>query len=110
MADQIVVLNTCASEEEAGRLSQMLVERRLAACVSVVPGVRSFYRWQGAVASAGEWLLVIKSSRRLFPALAAAIQQAHSYEVPEILALPVLEGSPNYLEWLSSSLLPEERR
>ena len=104
MTDHIVVLNTCSSAEEAERLARMLVERRLAACVSVVAGVRSFYRWKDAVESAGEWLLIVKSSREIFPALRTAIEQAHSYEVPEILALPVIDGGAGYLDWLASSL------
>lgn len=109
MTDRIVVLSTCSSEEEAERLARMLVERRLAGCVNVVPGVRSFYRWQGAIESAGEWLLVAKSSRDLFAALSAALEQAHSYEVPEVLALPVVDGSPNYLTWLAESLRGEDQ-
>lgn len=109
MTDHIVVLNTCSSAEEAEQLARMLVERRLAACVSVVPGVRSFYRWQDAVESAGEWLLLVKSSRDLFPALCSVIEQAHSYEVPEILALPVVEGAANYLNWLTSSVRAGEQ-
>ncbi|HUK19743.1 MAG TPA: divalent-cation tolerance protein CutA [Bryobacteraceae bacterium] len=108
MTDPIVVLSTCPSEAEAERLARMLVELRLAACVNVVPGVRSFYRWQGALESAAEWLLVVKSSRDLFAALAAALEQAHSYEVPEVLALPVVEGAANYLNWLASSLEGED--
>jgi periplasmic divalent cation tolerance protein len=108
MTDQIVVLSTCSSPEEAERLARLLVERRLAACVSVVPGVRSFFRWQGAVDCAAEWLLVAKSSRGLFPALAAALELEHSYEVPEVLALPVVEGAANYLNWLAASLRSQE--
>jgi periplasmic divalent cation tolerance protein len=108
MTDQIVVLSTCSSAEEAERLARLLVEQRLAACVSVVPGVRSFYRWQGAVDSATEWLLLAKSSRGLFPALAAALDQAHSYDVPEVLALPVVAGAANYLNWLTGSLRSPE--
>ena len=108
MTDPIVVFSTCSSEEEAERLARMLVERRLAACVSVVPGVRSFYRWQGAIECAAEWLLVVKSSRDLFAALSAALAQAHSCEVPEVLALPVVEGAANYLNWLASSLERED--
>lgn len=104
MTDQIVVFSTCPSEEEAERLARLLVERRLAACVSVVPGVRSFYRWRGVIESSGEWLLVIKSSRGLFAPMAAALEHEHSYEVPEVLALPVVEGAANYLNWLSASL------
>ena len=104
MTDKIVVLNTCDSAEEAERLARSLVERRLAACVTVISPVRSFYRWQGAVADAAEWLLVIKTSRPLFAQLCAAIESTHSYELPEILALPVTEGSTNYLAWLDGEL------
>jgi len=107
MNDPIVVLSTCSSEEEAERLARTLVERRLAACVNVVPGVRSFYRWKGAIESAGEWLLLVKSSRAQFAELRSALERAHSYEVPEVLALPVVEGAPNYLEWMAASLRPE---
>lgn len=104
MTDQIVVLSTCSTAEEAERLARLLVERRVAACVNVVPGVRSFYRWRGVVESADEWLLLIKSSRGLFASLSAALEHEHSYEVPEVLALPVVEGAANYLNWLSASL------
>ena len=104
MTDKIVVLSTCANEVEAGKLARLLVEQRLAACVNVVPGIASYYRWQGAIESATEFLLVIKSSRTLFPALSATLKEHHSYEVPEVLALPVLDGSPDYLSWLSASL------
>src|SRR5271165_3018732 len=74
MTDKIVVLNTCGSEAEAERLARLLVERRLAACVSIVPRLRSVYRWNGAVESAEEWLLLIKSSRPLFESLRAALE------------------------------------
>jgi periplasmic divalent cation tolerance protein len=104
MTDKIVVLNTCGSEAEAERLARLLVDQRLAACVSIVPRLRSFYRWKGAVESAEEWLLLIKSSRPLFEPLRAALEQAHSYDVPEVLALPVVDGAAGYLEWLDSSL------
>jgi periplasmic divalent cation tolerance protein len=104
MTDKIVVLNTCASAEEAERLARSLVDRRLAACVTVITPVRSFYRWNGAVADAAEWLLVIKTSRPLFAGLRAALESGHSYEVPEILALPVIEGSANYLSWIDGEL------
>jgi periplasmic divalent cation tolerance protein len=104
MTDHIVVLSTCPDEPAAARLARLLVEQKLAACVSVVPAVRSFYRWKDAVESAGECLLVIKSSRALFGALREALEKAHSYEVPEVLALAVVDGSPNYLNWLQSNL------
>jgi periplasmic divalent cation tolerance protein len=104
MTDKIVILSTCATAEEAGRLARLLVERRLAACVNVVTGIRSYYRWQGSLESAEECLLVVKSSRELFARLREALEQAHSYEVPEIIALPVLDGSPAYLSWMSANL------
>ncbi|HUB82547.1 MAG TPA: divalent-cation tolerance protein CutA [Bryobacteraceae bacterium] len=104
MTDKIVVLSTCANEDEAGRLARLLVDRRLAACVSILPRVRSIYRWNGAVESSEEWLLLIKSSRRLFEELRTAIESAHSYEVPEVLALPVVDGAASYLAWLDTNL------
>jgi len=107
MTDKIVVLTTCANEEDAGRLARLLLDRGLAACVSVVPRLRSFYRWKGAIESAEECLLLVKSSRPLFDALRLAIEQTHSYEVPEVLALPVVEGAANYLNWLQSNLRSE---
>ena len=104
MTDKIVVLSTCASEEEAERLARMFVERRLAACVNIMPNARSVYRWKGEIESATECLLVIKSSRAHFDELRAALEGAHSYELPESLALPVIDGSPAYLDWLETSL------
>jgi periplasmic divalent cation tolerance protein len=104
MTDSIVILSTCSSREEAEKLGRLLVERRLAACVSVVPGMRSYYRWQGKIESAEECLLLIKSSRALFAGLRAALEAAHSYEVPEVLALPVVDGAPAYLNWLEANL------
>src|ERR1700722_14289144 len=106
MTDKIVVLSTCASEEEADRLARMLVERRLAGCVNVLPNMRSVYRWKGEIESASECLLIIKSSRAQFDPLRAALEGAHSYELPEALALQVVDGSPAYLEWLESSMRP----
>ena len=100
MTDKIVVLCTCGSTEEADRIARMLVEQRLAACVNILPGARSIYRWRGAIESTAEWLLIIKSRRESFDRLRDALERAHSYEVPEILALPVVEGSTNYLNWL----------
>jgi periplasmic divalent cation tolerance protein len=105
MTDKIVVLSTCATEEEAEKLARSLLEARLAACVSVVPRIRSFYRWKGAVESADECLLLIKSSRDLFGQLSETLRKMHSYEVPELLALPVVEGAANYLTWMRANLL-----
>ncbi len=107
MTDKIVVLNTCDSADEAARLARLLVEQRLAACVTVISPVRSFYRWNGAITDAAEWLLVIKTSQALFERLRASIQSVHSYDLPEILALPVSAGSPGYLSWIDGELLNE---
>jgi periplasmic divalent cation tolerance protein len=107
MTDKVVVLSTCASEEEAEKLARLVVEQRLAACVSLVPRVRSYYRWKGAIESAEEFLLMIKSSRERLPELLSLLEKEHSYEVPEVLALPVVEGSVNYLNWIETNLASE---
>ena len=107
MTDKIVVLSTCASEAEAETLARSMVEQRLAACVNVIPRVRSYYRWKGALDSSEEWLLLIKSSRDRFHELMAALEKAHSYEVPEVLALQVVDGAANYLNWIDGSLRDE---
>jgi periplasmic divalent cation tolerance protein len=104
MTDKIVILCTCSSAEEAGKLARSLVEERLAACVNVIPQVRSYYRWKGDLEFSDECLLAIKSSRPLFEALRARVEQMHSYEVPEILALAVEAGSEKYLNWLGANL------
>jgi periplasmic divalent cation tolerance protein len=106
MTDKIVVLSTCGSEEEAARIARLLVDERVAACVNIVPGVRSFYRWQGKVESSGEWMLVVKSTRDRFEDLRAAIEKEHSYEVPEVVALAVVTGAANYLNWIDGCLAP----
>ena len=104
MTDKIVVLTTCGSEEQAVRLARHLIERRAAACVNVVPGARSIYRWKDQIEEASEFVLVIKSRRDLFPALRLEIEKLHSYEIPEILALPIVDGSEGYLGWLDHEL------
>ena len=104
MTDKIVVLSTCASPEDAARIARSLVEKKLAACVNVMPAVRTFYRWQGAIEDDQESLLVIKSSRGLFDQLRVEIEKLHSYEVPEVIAVPIVDGSEGYLEWLDREL------
>ena len=104
MTDKIVVLSTCASAEEAERLARRVIDERLAACVNVLSPVRSFYRWKGEIEDSAEWLLIIKSTRDKFDALRAALESAHTYEVPEVIAIPVVEGSPNYLAWIDREL------
>jgi periplasmic divalent cation tolerance protein len=105
MTDKIVVISTCGSAEEAERLARMLVDERLAACVTVVPSVKSFYRWDGAVTSSTECLLVIKTSRPLFAQLKTLLESNHTYELPEVIALSIVEGSENYLNWIDRELI-----
>jgi len=104
VTDKIVVLSTCDSEESAERLARHLVEQRLAACVNILPGARSIYRWKDKTEQADEFLLVIKSRRDLFTALRAEIEKIHTYEVPEVVALPVVDGAEAYLGWLDREL------
>ena len=104
MTNAIVVLCACPNQEEAVSLARRLVEHKLAACATILPAARSYYRWQGAIECSEECLLLIKSSRDRFEDLRRQIESIHSYQVPEVLALPVIAGSPNYLEWLASSL------
>ena len=99
-----IVLTTAGSTDEATRIAQALVERRLAACVNLIPNLTSVYRWQGAVETASEILLLIKTSLASLPALEAALREFHSYEVPEFIVLPIESGSRLYLEWLHGSL------
>jgi periplasmic divalent cation tolerance protein len=107
MTDKIVVFSACDSEEQAGRIARSLVEQRLAACVNIVPGARSIYRWKGQIEDAAEWVLIIKSRRDLMDKLRVAIGKIHTYEVPELLAVPVVDGSESYLAWLDRELGPD---
>jgi len=104
MTDKIVVFSACDSEEQATQISRALIEQRLAACVNIVPGARSIYRWKGQIQDATEWLLIIKSRRGLMDQLRATIGKIHTYEVPELLAVPVVDGSEEYLAWLDREL------
>src|ERR1035437_6865411 len=108
MTDKIVVLSTCANEEEAERLARLLVEQRLAACVSVISRMRSGHRWKGAVETSAECLVIVKSSRDLFASLTAVLEKAHSYGVPEALAIPIVDGAANYLNWLGANLRSQD--
>jgi periplasmic divalent cation tolerance protein len=104
MTDKIVVLSTCGSLEEAQRLARALVEKRLAACVNIVPNLRSVYRWKDAIEEEEEVLLVIKTSRPLLEDLRSEIERLHCYEVPEVIAIQVVDGSERYLAWLDREL------
>jgi periplasmic divalent cation tolerance protein len=107
MTDKIVVLSACASDQEALRIARALVESRLAACVNVLPQVRSVYRWKGAVEEAAAVLLVIKTTAGLLDELGAELRKLHSYELPEMVALPIAAGSPEYLDWIGKETGPE---
>lgn len=98
----IVVLVTAPSADGAAKIARTLVEEHLAACVNIVPGIRSIYRWEGRVADDPEWLLVIKTGRRCFAELEARVLALHPYSVPEVIAVEIVEGSKPYLDWLVS--------
>ena len=104
MTDKIVVLVTCSTPAEARRIGRAVVKARLAACVNILPGaVESIYRWNGKLESAKEIMLLIKTSRRRFAKLRMEIQRLHSYDVPEMIALPIAAGSPEYLKWMETN-------
>lgn len=98
--DSIVVLITTSGEEEAHSIAELLVTERKAACVNIVPGVDSLFRWEGKLDSARESLLMVKTKGSLFPEVVELVKGTHSYEVPEIIALPIVAGSEDYLKWL----------
>ena len=99
-----LVLTTAGSEEQARTIARGLVERRLAACVSVVDHICSVFRWKGEVTEEDEKLLIIKTRRGLFPRVREAIRELHSYDLPEVLAVPIEDGDPEYLNWLGGCL------
>jgi len=100
MSDPIIALVTCGSEDEALKIANALVEDHLAACANLVAPIRSIYRWEGKIWDENEWLLIIKTQRHRFGALEKKVKSLHSYSVPEIISLPIVEGSPSYLNWL----------
>ncbi len=104
MTDKVVIMVTAASRRECRKIARHLVETRLAACVNITQPVESIYRWKGKLADDKEFLLLIKSTRVLFPQIKAAISKIHSYHTPEIICLPIIDGSRNYLQWLSDSV------
>jgi len=104
MSENAVVFCTAGSEAEASRIAGALVERRLAACVNVVPGIRSTYRWEGEVKTDSEWLLIVKTRRDRFEDVRAAIRELHSYELPEIVMLDIAAGDPSYLAWIDEAM------
>lgn len=104
MTDKIVVMVTGSNMRECKRIARSLLEKRLVACANVIPLVHSLYHWKGKVADEKECLMILKSSRDLFPTLRAEVEKLHSYSVPEVIALPIIDGAPNYLNWIAESV------
>jgi periplasmic divalent cation tolerance protein len=103
MSNARIVLTTAGSQDEARKIANALVERRLAACVNIVQQIESIYRWQGKVETATEWLLVIKTQARAFERVRDTIKELHSYDLPECVMLEVQSGSSEYLKWIEDS-------
>lgn len=103
MAEEIVILITAASPEEGAKIAQALVAEHLVACVNSIPGVRSFFFWEGKAQDAAEALLVCKSRMALLDKVIERVKSLHSYTVPEIIALPIVGGAPGYLAWVNDS-------
>jgi periplasmic divalent cation tolerance protein len=106
MTSTVVALVTTPSADAAAALARTLVEEELAACGNVVPAIRSIYRWDGKIHDDAEALLVLKTERRLVPALKARLPELHPYQVPELLVLPVEDGLVAYLEWVGATVRP----
>jgi len=100
----LLIYCTCPNRAMAERIAEALVADRLAACVNIVPGITSIYCWQGEVQHDSELLLLIKTRGECYPALEARIRELHSYDVPEIIAVPIQRGSESYLAWLDASV------
>ncbi len=102
--EDIAVYITASNEDEAAKIAKALVEAKLAACVNIIRNIRSIYSWQGKIEDDAEVLMIAKTQRRLFVALSAKVRELHSYTVPEIIALPIIEGTEDYLKWLRETV------
>ncbi|NCO68287.1 MAG: cytochrome C biogenesis protein CcdA [Nitrospirae bacterium CG_4_10_14_0_8_um_filter_41_23] len=98
--DEIVVFITASNEDEAARIAKALVEARLAGCVNIIKNIRSIYSWEGKIEDEPEVLMIVKTQKSLFDSLMKKVKELHSYTLPEIIAMPVVEGSEDYLKWL----------
>lgn len=101
-----LVLVTASSTEEAEKIARSVLERRLAACVNLVPGVKSIFWWEGKLDQASETLMLIKTTEEAVPALTEAVKQLHSYSVCEVISLPVVQGNKPYLQWIEETVRP----
>lgn len=99
-----VVLNTCPDKDTANKIAASLVEKRLCACVNIIPGIESVYRWKGKVETDKEHLLIIKSTKEAYPYIEKHIQDNHPYELPEIIAVSLENGLPGYLSWIDENI------
>ena len=104
MTDKVLVLTTVGSETEARKIANQLVERRLAACVNIIPQIQSVYRWEGKVETAEEFLLIVKTTKTCSADVQAAIRELHSYELPECIVILMEDGSAEYLKWIEESV------
>jgi periplasmic divalent cation tolerance protein len=101
--EAIVVYITAPNEDEAAKIAKTLIEEKLAACVNIVPEIRSIYSWQGKIEDEKEVLMIVKTRLRLFNALKTKVLTMHSYTIPEIIALPIVDGSDEYIKWLKEA-------
>ncbi len=104
MTDKQIVLTTAGSQDEAHKIARTLVDRRLAACVNIIPQIQSIYRWQNKVEDAQEWLLLIKTTNQAFERVRDTIRELHSYELPECISISIEDGSAVYLDWIKESV------
>jgi len=105
--DNIIVYITSSKEEEAEKIAKALVEAKLAGCVNIINNIRSIYSWQGKIEDESEILMMVKTQKHLFKELSEKVKELHSYTVPEIIAIPIIEGSEEYLKWLNDITKPE---
>lgn len=104
----LIVFSTFGNEEEAARVSRVLVEERLIACANLLPGARSIYRWKDGVADEPETMVIMKTRKQDWSVLQSRLHELHSYDTPECVAVRMAAGAPKYLEWLDASLQPED--
>ena len=104
MTDALIVFCTCAHQAEAAELARSLVSEGVAACINILPAIESVYRWEGKIETSQEVLLFIKTTRALFPALRDSIVRLHTYDTPEVMAVPVTDGCAKYLAWLGATI------
>jgi periplasmic divalent cation tolerance protein len=100
MAEEVVIFITASSQEEAQMITDVLLDQKIAACINIVPSVKSCFWWEGKKETAEEVLLIVKSAQSLVDAVIRLVKEVHSYEVPEVVALPIISGNPDYLKWL----------